>query len=402
MVDTTLDDYLEEGEQETEDDLDTDQKIFSQAVIWGTDWTVETINNQLKKGNIQLNPKFQRRNAWNEEKKSKLIESLILGLPVPEIILAEVKDKKGKYIIIDGKQRLLSIRNFLASNTDDKFSRFKLRKLPVLEQLIGKSYSDFEKNNELQKFKEALDNQSIRTIIIKNWQKDSFLYTVFYRLNTGSLPLSPQELRQALHPGPFIDFAEQLSHDSKCVLKMLHLKEPDRRMRDVEIIITYFSFKNCINKYHGRFKKFLDDSVEELNNLWFERDKELESQAKELDEAIMATITIFGEKDAFSKYTKNEFQHKFNRAVFEIMSYYFSNPEIRIKALNYKIEIKNAYISLCMEDREFLASIEIATKDLDKVVKRFSAWGIELAKILEIEILIPKRVDGGVELVNIS
>ncbi|MGN6930399.1 DUF262 domain-containing protein, partial [Neisseria sp. P0015.S010] len=76
------------------------------------DWTTETIIRQIEKGNIILNPDFQRRDAWNKKKKSQFIESLILGLPIPQIVLAESKDQKGKYIVLDGKQRLLSLRQF--------------------------------------------------------------------------------------------------------------------------------------------------------------------------------------------------------------------------------------------------------------------------------------------------
>lgn len=73
----------ERNEESFEEDLNLDLDKFNQAVIWSTDWTTETIFNQLKKGNIDLNPNFQRRDAWNNKEKSKLIESLMLGLPVP-------------------------------------------------------------------------------------------------------------------------------------------------------------------------------------------------------------------------------------------------------------------------------------------------------------------------------
>lgn len=80
--------------EENEEELKVDLGKFNQAVIWGTDWTTETIARQLEKGNIDLNPSFQRRDAWSEQEKSKLIESLMLGFPVPPIILAENKQKR--------------------------------------------------------------------------------------------------------------------------------------------------------------------------------------------------------------------------------------------------------------------------------------------------------------------
>ena len=81
--------------------------------MYARDWTIETIFNQINIGNIDLNPKFQRRNAWNDDKRSKLIESIIMGYPVPEIVLAENPNKKRSFIVIDGKQRLLTLAGFI-------------------------------------------------------------------------------------------------------------------------------------------------------------------------------------------------------------------------------------------------------------------------------------------------
>ena len=81
---------------------------FSQAVLYASDWTVETVVSQLERGNIELNPQFQRRDAWSARAKSRFIESIILGLPIPQIVLAERRNQRGRYIVLDGKQRLLS------------------------------------------------------------------------------------------------------------------------------------------------------------------------------------------------------------------------------------------------------------------------------------------------------
>ncbi|HFR4125238.1 TPA: DUF262 domain-containing protein [Yersinia enterocolitica] len=88
---------------------DEQRYAVGDAVVFSTDWTTETIINQISKGTIDLNPNFQRRDAWTQEEKSKFIESLILGFPIPPIVLALNKNIRGKYIVLDGKQRLLSI-----------------------------------------------------------------------------------------------------------------------------------------------------------------------------------------------------------------------------------------------------------------------------------------------------
>jgi hypothetical protein len=94
------------------------------AVVSGTDWTTETIVSQLERKNIQLNPRFQRRDAWKRDRKSRFIESLIVGLPIPQIVLAESKHERGKFIVLDGKQRLLSILQFwgLGDGQNNKYA----------------------------------------------------------------------------------------------------------------------------------------------------------------------------------------------------------------------------------------------------------------------------------------
>src|SRR5437764_436271 len=113
-------------------------------VVYSRDWTIETINNQIEQKNIDLNPEFQRRNAWTDDKRSRLIESLIIGIPVPEIVLAEHPKKKKSFIVIDGKQRLLTIAGYI----DPKipyWKRPKLGKLVIRKDLNGVSYSKLEK-----------------------------------------------------------------------------------------------------------------------------------------------------------------------------------------------------------------------------------------------------------------
>ena len=105
---------------------------FQNIIIYSRDWTVETIINQINKGNIHLEPKFQRRNAWNDEKRSKLIESLIVGLPIPEIILAESRKSKGQFIVVDGKQRLLSIAGFFLPSFYEYWDNPKLTNLKTV------------------------------------------------------------------------------------------------------------------------------------------------------------------------------------------------------------------------------------------------------------------------------
>ena len=105
------------------------------AVINQADWTVETIIQQIDKGNIQLSPAFQRREAWRDVRKSQYIESLLLGVPVPQIVLASERIDGAIHRNHDGKQRLLTLRQF--HSADNEFPSFPLSGLSIRTDLNG-------------------------------------------------------------------------------------------------------------------------------------------------------------------------------------------------------------------------------------------------------------------------
>ncbi|TJX13632.1 DUF262 domain-containing protein [Tissierella creatinini] len=373
---------FDEAGEETENELKVDLSKFSQAVIWGTDWTTETIVLQLEKGNIDLNPTFQRRDAWTDQEKSKLIESLILGIPVPPIILAESKEKKNSYIVIDGKQRLLSLRRFFSKisqkefeekslNEKNVFRQLKLSGLEILKNLNGCSYDDVEKEDE--EYITNLENQSIRTIVIKNWPDESFLYTVFLRLNTGSKKLSPQELRQALKPGKFLTYLDDATADSDSIKRMLNNKSADPRMKDIEMALRYYAFKYFIEEYNGNLKNFLDTTCERLNNSWDNDSDEIISEFKELENAIEFSYEVMSEKSPFSRHTNGISNNRFNRSIFELFSYYFSEENIRQLVSENPDEFKSKFI-LLNDNPEFVSAITDTTKETSRVVTRFSLF----------------------------
>src|SRR4029077_4538780 len=116
------------------------------AVVSGTDWTTETVVSQLKRGNIQMNPRFQRRDAWKRDRKSRFIESLIVGLPIPQIVLAESKKERGRFIVLDGKQRLLSILQFWGLGEGIN-NRYALSGLTLRADLKKKTFADLKKGS---------------------------------------------------------------------------------------------------------------------------------------------------------------------------------------------------------------------------------------------------------------
>jgi hypothetical protein len=382
------DDVLPEDQQEELGDLDLEDEWYSGPSLWSTDWTTETIVNQLKRGNINLNPRFQRRNAWSPQRKSLFIESLVLGLPVPQLVLAEEKGKKGSFIVIDGKQRLIAVRQFASDKDDKEFPQLKLSGLDDKKQLNGLTYELLGQKEEFKSDLNVFDNQTIRTIVIRGWKDEKYLYSVFLRINTGSVQLSPQELRQALHPGPFSDFIDDVSL-AGAIPRLLKLREPDFRMRDVELVLRYFAYRNFVGRYEGDLKKFLDETTRELNAAWAEQSADLHTQAQTLNDALEAVRDIFGERDEARKWNGREFEKRINRAVFDVMTYYFSDPAIREASRAVGPALKDEFKRLCETDRAFLSSIEQTTKSRDANRIRFATWADALSRITGLAVASP-------------
>ena len=383
------DDFLLEEYTLSSDEISDLEELSRDVIVGYSDWTADTIVAQIRKGNIVLDPNFQRRDAWENVRKSTFIESLILGLPIPQIVLAE-GDRKGSFIVIDGRQRLLTLMQFFA-DSQSEFQPLKLGGLKTLSKCNKKTSEDLKRDMLLSDYYRNVENSTIRTVVIKNWKSESILYQIFLRLNTSSVPLSPQELRGALHPGGFINYANEYSSSNKNLQKILkNENKPDFRMRDVEIYLRYISFYFFINQYQGNLKKFLDDTCITLNNKWGNLEPQVEEASANFDLGCETTFSLFG-KDAFHKWVGKKFEGRFNRSVFDIMVYYFSNPHIADEALRHKDKIVSTFKELCTNNQDFIASLERTTKSIVSTRSRFSIWGEELKKILtSCKIDIPK------------
>lgn len=396
----------EDGEELSEDDVDdlvgseserdagaVPLDSLRQAVVTGTDWTVATLVDQLRRGNIDLAPNFQRRGVWQQSRKSRFIESLVLGLPIPQIVLAEKPGERGRFIVLDGKQRLLSIRQFCAEpdtfEQDAGFTPTKLDKLTLLPFLKGKTYQDLRDEPGLADYRDAFDNNPVRTVIVRNWPSPDYLYLVFLRLNTGSVPLSPQELRQALQPGPFTEFVERRSLESRPLQRALNLKGPDFRMRDTEILLRAIAFDTRSESYSGNMKLFLDDTCEAFNRSWSSDEAALELAVNELEAAIQVAIDIFGERNAFSRYTDGMPERRFNRAVFDVLVHSFRQPAVAIAARDRARDIVAAFADLCASDPEFVQSIATTTKSSEATRYRFQTWAGVLSDLIGIGVQPP-------------
>ncbi|MBE9244837.1 DUF262 domain-containing protein [Microcystis aeruginosa LEGE 00239] len=370
-------------------------KEISETVVAGSDWTTATIRDQLIRENIQLNPRFQRRDAWNITRKSRFIESLILGFPVPQIVLATNNKEKGKFIVLDGKQRLLTILQFYG-DSDTPNNSFTLKDLEFLDDLNGCQYQDLKNDFNLNDFLDQLDNQTIRTIVIRNWKTESFLHKIFLRLNLENTPLSSQELRQALHPGDFINFLDDRAIESQALKKIFKSSYPDFRMRDTDILLRYVAFHYYLSDYRGDLKKFLDNACVSLNARWDQNSEEIKNIIDQFEKAVQTTINIFGEKN-FSRLWLPEsatYRSQFNRAILDVMVFYFCDDLMRAAAETNKEQVEEAFKSLCRTavDR-FKNAVLISTNTKQSTYDRFHLWGQALSKVLDINFNIPQMED---------
>lgn len=376
MTQTSTSPYDDESvapldQQESEDDIHLDRNKANDAVLFNTDWTVETIFRQIEKGNIDLDPQFQRREAWDADRKSKFIESIICSLPIPNIVLAEDRKRKGRYVVIDGKQRLFTISSFWKDE-------FKLKNLTIRDDLNGYAFAQLvaDKADEVS----ALENYPIRTIIIRNWPNEDYLYTVFYRLNSGSLPLSPQELRKALHGGKLLDFLDEFVRSSG-EFKEVFGDKVDPRMRDVELALRYVAFDMFYIKYSGNLKVFLDETVRFFDANWSDENSALSQSLLRLSLALKTTSRIFG-ADAFKKWNGSKFERRVNRAIFDVMTRYFSDEKIAFLADEKAAEVIAGFKDLCQENASFRNAVERTTKSPEATSARHVLWGKRLGEIV--------------------
>jgi hypothetical protein len=323
----------------------------------------------------------------------------MLGLPIPQIIFAETDDDEdededsgSRYLVIDGKQRLLCMEAFFS-----EASPLRLQGLTVLKQLNGKTCQEIAEDPQTRRYTKRLANRTIRTVVIRRWPSDSFLHLVFHRINHQTLALSAQELRQALHPGPFTRFADKFAGGSDQLHEVLGAsRKPDFRMRDVELFVRFVSFQVRLSDYRGNLKRFLDDSCEEFNNQWSSMEQQFLNYADSCNEAIDVTRRIFGDY-AFRRYTeRSTWETRFNRAVFDAMLYFFSNREIADAAERAGSAVLDAYMALSRGDREFTRSLSLSTKTVQATGYRISKWGRALQEVLgELPVAIPTVSDNG-------
>ena len=355
------------------------------AKILETSWTVEGILSLLDSGYFALAPDLKRGSVWSQVQQSRFVESLILGLPVPRLVLAEGRQEGDPMIVLDGKQRLLSIRRFESSGAPRCVEPLKLSGLTVLKHLNGKTFKTLKRQSEFRKYANAFEKFIMGLTVIREWKDEGFLYETFLRIGGEGNSLSSQDLRQALHPGKFTEFLQKRSAASKELQKLLNLEGPDPRMRDAEIMLRYLAYRNFMAEYDGNLKVFLDDATCRLNGRWKSAEDKLGEQVKQMNEALKFTRRIFGESSYLRESDGHEYTGSRNRSVIDIMLHYFSLKDVRKSLSRRSKEIEEKFLELC-RDGEFRASLNGEAKSVQANRIRFNRWGEALEDICGIDL----------------
>lgn len=371
---------------ENSEDYSVEQDDFSGLHIIPSDWTVATIRDQIGK-ELDIDPDFQRRNVWTKIAKSRFIESLFLGIPIPQILLADDTSGRFSYIVLDGKQRLITIKEFFNNRFEDD-TEFRLSGLLTLKQYNKKNWNELRSDLSA---KRIIEKTTIRTAVLKNWTHDKVLYEIFHRLNSGATKLSPMELRMVLKRGPFLKYINKWTELPQGIHKLLKVTAPDTRMKDVELTIRHLAFNNQAVRYKGNLKDFLDRTCDLYNQNF--NQVELDNELAEFSKAISAGQNLFGRNHFCRKWIqeKSQYDSRFNRAIFDIQVSAFRNSEFRNWATANKVQVIKQFHELC-RNPEFVRSLETTTKSISATKKRYSDWFSALQNLSNVTLTMPNIV----------
>ena len=339
---------------------------------------VDGLYSRWKRGKLVIQPDFQRYFVWDISKSSKLIESSLLDIPLPVVYLSEELD--GKVYVIDGQQRLTSFFSFIDGIFPDGNKVFKLTGLKVLNDFKNKQFSQLPED-----IQEKIRYSKIRTITFKKESDPNLKFEIFERLNTGSVPLNTQELRNCVYRGPFNDLLKELAKEKE-FLELLGLTSPDKRMKDIELVLRFSAFyHNSHINYKSPIKKFLNNECIRFQNI---SDKDAEQLKDAFKNAVSIIKSLLGE-NAFKRYYKGNGdningyweKNRFNTSLFDILMDSFARTDKNVIFNNLDV-IREAYLNLMTNDLEFIDAIEIGTSEDRKVMKRFDKWREVLNQIL--------------------
>lgn len=320
-----------------------------------------SLNTLLEQWNDKtlLIPEFQRELVWDNSKSSRLIESLLLNIPIPVLYFAETVD--AQYEVVDGHQRVSSIVRYMNNEyalhglrIQDEFKNLRFNELPIREQRFLKS-------------------RTMRVIIITADSHPDMKFEVFERLNTGSVALNAQEIRRAVYRGNATELLDNLVQHSSFRYTIGRTK-PRPRFVDQELILRFFAMRTRIRQYRPPLLRFLNEFLRDANSGLVPGIREIRTDFERTCDLV---AEVFGDS-AFRLLDSNgrAIEGNLNRALFESQMLTLAAAESSKVRANSKIVIE-IMADLC-QDSVFLDAIQRATGDRTKTVLRVIAFADQL------------------------
>ncbi|MEG4287975.1 DUF262 domain-containing protein [Microcoleus sp. C2C3] len=356
--DTTLDELnlMQEEEDNDAEPYQTDKLIYDpdEINIFTREPTIEQLLRRINEEALDLAPDFQRHaNIWKDDAKSRLIESLLIRIPLPAFYIDATDE--DKWLVVDGLQRLSALKQFMSDKT------LRLCGLEYLINLEGKTYDEIER-----RYQRRIEETQVTVYLIEKGTPPEVKYNIFKRINTGGLPMTPQELRHALNPGKATKFLAQLatSNEFQQVTKLSKLRK--MRMDDREFILGFLAFTLTSYKNSQSEKRnlFLSKALSKVNNM---SEQELQVIENNFTKAMIAAWQIFG-KNAFRKISQHQTKmFPINKALFEVWSVnlsLLSDEQLNILK-QHKEKLIEKFRNYVDEDGEFRTSISQAAEKIE-------------------------------------
>lgn len=341
-------------------------KEMRQIVSQKIDLPISTLPEMIKE-QIDLNPDFQRRDRWDVEKQSRFIESIIMNVPIPPVFLGE--DEYGKYVVLDGRQRLTAIKDFLSNI-------FKLTGLKVWEDLNDQNYNELQK----KKLAAAITRRFVPAVVILKESSSQVKYDVFDRLNTGGVIAEPMEIRNAVFQGGFNKLIRKLAElpefrrlwDIPSEVGQLEKNRLYRNMTDVELVLRFFALSEY-DRMDMKFKDYLGDFMDRRNKEYVQN-QGLEAADRDRFHRVINNCWIVFAGNAFRKSADAKKSAPLADAVMISLSDYASDV-VTPKAANIRAAINTLLNGNDAKDQEFQKAFGTGTNGKGAIRTR-----IELAK----------------------